>query len=920
MNIKKPSKSKAQLKSKKKSVNIPTKGPSKARVRSIKAKKKLNPVPVIFAILVIVGGFFVYGPIMKFIEESNRPIVVQEVKKEAPKKKIVKKVEAPKPKVVEVKKVEVKRIEAPKEELFEGVVKHYTFNGIVKDKCFSCHGAEGKDVEGKFDFKKFLASGSTNAKSWKIIYNEIAKNNMPPEEEKPLSIEEKEVLLAEIKKIASNVVVDNKTRALTPNEIENTLVDLFAVDKSVYNPFSKLYQNYSHTEFFTTQEDIITPYYLDDLYTSLEDAVKSYVSLRTQTKPLNLAVNLPSQVHRTFNKGATTYLRWEHANLMNEIHFKDRDQAKDKQKRSNKEEGPETDTDETLQALTLPAGTYKLSFDAIAQNIDSSKYNEKKYGKEVINLYKNIIPKDAYSLPVDFYIAPPGQADAYAKTQQITTVDISSKGKQRYTVKFTLNRKGAITYRSGAGLPYDGKVAQLIAQHRKKGADRKDQELVLEKEMRVANYPFAQVKFTNISIKGPLNVKVNDYSLKDDEKLNDRAIREKFKNLHEDAAIKNNTVYAYIFSKLKQTKMDEEESFRVAMLSFFLSPDFLTVGNDKKDKQSYARFVSYSLHKSHPSKDFIDQFTQAQKSKDPEKFAEWLANHANFKRFLDSFSYQWLEMEEILAATPEEDKFGTFHENNFFDAYQVEVSRFLLHLFTQNRPVKELVTADYSFVNDDLKSFYESGNGRGRYRQNGRQIEKKQVDVADFKKHIFSDKRRGGILSQGAFLTATGNGVDGLPIKRSTWILENLLDAPLPPPPEEIDLTSFESEHSKGLKKMLEAHSQNPACYSCHKRIDPFAIIMDYYDTMGGVNSGHARDAVMINNKKIENITDLKEYIGSNDEVLARSFTKKLLEYTLGRQLYIQDEPKLNSIIDENRESGFKTRNLLSSILKNFFL
>ena len=76
----------------------------------------------------------------------------------------------------------------------------------------------------------------------------------------------------------------------------------------------------------------------------------------------------------------------------------------------------------------------------------------------------------------------------------------------------------------------------------------------------------------------------------------------------------------------------------------------------------------------------------------------------------------------------------------------------------------------------------------------------------------------------------------------------------------------------------------------------------------------------MLNNKKIENVADLKEYIGSRDEVLARAFTKRLLEFTLGRQLYIQDEPKLSKVIDENRESGFKTRNLLNSILKNFFL
>ena len=95
---------------------------------------------------------------------------------------------------------------------------------------------------------------------------------------------------------------------------------------------------------------------------------------------------------------------------------------------------------------------------------------------------------------------------------------------------------------------------------------------------------------------------------------------------------------------------------------------------------------------------------------------------------------------------------------------------------------------------------------------------------------------------------------------------------------------------------------------------------MDYFDTMGGIHQNHSRDAVMINTHKIKNVGDLKEYIGSQEEVLARSFTKQLLRYTLGRDLYIQDGPKIDKIVEENRDNGFKTRELLNSVIKNFFL
>lgn len=898
----------------------PKSNSSNGRRRTIKKKKQSNPAPLIFILIIGISGYFAYGPIMKFIEESNRPPEVKVVKKETPKKKIVKK-EKPKEVIKEIPQVVI-----PKEKVFTGEIKHYTFTGIVSDRCFSCHGEEGKDVEGKFDFIKFLASGSTNPKSWKIIYDEIAKGNMPPEDEEPLNDQEKEVLLTEIKKITSTTEIARATRPLTPNEIKNTVVDLFGVDENIYNPFTSLYMNYTNEDYYTCQEGIITPYYLEDLYSTLEDAVKSYISLDVQTEPVNLAVKMPGESHRVVRRGSNSDLRWSRVAFMNRIEFTDLDEneakskKKSRKKTSKKSEGPETSTDETLEKLTLSPGTYELSFSAEAMNMNPDEYDKKKYGEKIVDYYKQALSKYEYSLPVDFYITPPRQADASTKSQFLTTVNVEKGGMQRYKVKFTLNRRSAISYRFPDNLfKSDNFVARKLASHILKKSDRKAEEAMMTKYVRIANYPFAQVRINGLQIKGPLDVKVNGYSFGPNERLDDRTIRSKFKNLHEDAAIKNNTVYSYIYSKLKQTKMNSDEAYRTAMISFFLSPDFLTVGNNKKDKQAYDRYVSYAFHKSHPSKDFSLQFAAAQRSKDASKLTEWLVNHSHFNRFLDNFTFQWLGLAEIKNAAPEEKKFGLFHVKNFYEAYQKEISRFMLHLFTENRPVKELVTADYSFVNEDLKDFY-NGHSSTSYYGRVDEVTLPKIDRKDFKKFSFSNKDRGGLLGTGAFLTATGNGVEGLPIKRATWILENLLDSKLPPPPEDIDLTQFEGEHSNGLKAKLEAHSQNPACYNCHKRMDPLAVVMDYYNTMGGQNHTYLREAVVINGEKIKNIGDLKNYIGSQEEILARSFTKQILRFTLGRDLYVQDEPKIDKIIEGNRDNGFKTRELLTSVIKNFFL
>ncbi|MCM8532856.1 MAG: hypothetical protein NE330_16935, partial [Lentisphaeraceae bacterium] len=490
MNKKKPVKTNVKLSSGGKAKPGIQKAASKAR-RSANKKSGFNPVPLIFVAILVVGGFFAYKPIMNFIEESNRPKVVEVVKKEAPKKKKKKVIKKEAPKVV--KKLEAPKFVKPKEDLFEGEIKHYTFSSVVKDRCFACHGEEGKDVEGKFDFVKFLASGKANPKAWSIIYNEISKGNMPPEDEKPLNDDEKEVLLTEIKKLTATDTVVRNTRPLTPNEIKNTVSDLFQVDSKVYDPFPRLFQNYTSDNFYTVQENVLTPYYLEDLYISLNDAITSYVSLDSRTDPIKMKLDFPTQVHRTFSKGSNYDLRWTHNNFLNEIHFTKYESKDPKKKKSRRETGPETKTDETLEKLTLPPGTYELSFKAQSQNMDPDKY-PKKFGKGVVSLYKSILTGLDYGLPVDFYIAPPGKADAFAKSRLITTMNIDSNQMTEYKLKFTLNRRAAIAYRFPIKMPYDGSVAKMLATHMLGNSERKSEEEMLKKYMRVPNYQFAQVR------------------------------------------------------------------------------------------------------------------------------------------------------------------------------------------------------------------------------------------------------------------------------------------------------------------------------------------------------------------------------------------------------------------------------------------
>ena len=101
--------------------------------------------------------------------------------------------------------------------------------------------------------------------------------------------------------------------------------------------------------------------------------------------------------------------------------------------------------------------------------------------------------------------------------------------------------------------------------------------------------------------------------------------------------------------------------------------------------------------------------------------------------------------------------------------------------------------------------------------------------------------------------------------------------------------------------------------------MDPIAVVMNYYDTIGGVNHKNRNSTVKLNDKVIHNIAEFKTYLATQEESIARGFVKSLLRYSLGRELYVQDAARIDKIIEENREDHFLTRNLLNSIIKTYF-
>ena len=161
---------------------------------------------------------------------------------------------------------------------------------------------------------------------------------------------------------------------------------------------------------------------------------------------------------------------------------------------------------------------------------------------------------------------------------------------------------------------------------------------VQKKYIRTKDYDLPMIRMQNITIEGPFDIEVSEYSVDAYKRIDNISIRKNFSALHNDNLIQMNMSYDYIFSKFQQRQIGPEESYGNALVTFCLSPEFLTLEYDLRDRRKHPRLLSYVLHESPPSKEFNEQYTKAVKSRRTSEFTESLVAHRNFPRFVGSFS------------------------------------------------------------------------------------------------------------------------------------------------------------------------------------------------------------------------------------------------------------------------------------------
>ncbi len=253
---------------------------------------------------------------------------------------------------------------------------------------------------------------------------------------------------------------------------------------------------------------------------------------------------------------------------------------------------------------------------------------------------------------------------------------------------------------------------------------------------------------------------------------------------------------------------------------------------------------------------------------------------------VDNFAGQWLHLRELGTVTPEVEGF----DENLREAFIEETRSLVDHLRTADRPVTELLTADYTFLNERLARHYGIPGVRGSY------FRKVQLPPGS---------HRRGLLGHGSILTVTSTASRTSPVIRGSWILENLLSAPVPAPPPGVE-TNIDGDGTQvittSVRQRLELHRKNPSCASCHNIMDPVGFALENYDAIGAWrerdgNSPIDATGTLVDGTKVVGPEGLTAALMANSELFVTNVTEKLLIYALGRALEPGDMPTVRAIV-----------------------
>lgn len=337
------------------------------------------------------------------------------------------------------------------------------------------------------------------------------------------------------------------------------------------------------------------------------------------------------------------------------------------------------------------------------------------------------------------------------------------------------------------------------------------------------------------------------------------------------------------------------------------------------DEFALASRLSYFLWSSTPDRELFELARQGQLRANLRPQIDRMLADEKADRFIRNFVGQWLQTRDldtinidarrVLGRDSGRDVARVFNDE-VRRAMREETELLFAYLLRDNRSVLELLTADYTFLNEPLANLYGIEGVQGR--------EMRKVDLP-------SDSHRGGLLTHGSFLVVTSNPTRTSPVKRGLFVLENLLGAPTPPPPPNVPpLEETRGRRSNlTMREAMAIHREQPLCASCHARMDPLGLALEEYNALGiwrDMDRGKPIETAgeLITGEKFADTRDLARVIATARRAdFYRCLTEKMLTYALGRGVEYYDSPTIDYIVDQLERDRGQMRTLIYGIVES---
>jgi hypothetical protein len=272
---------------------------------------------------------------------------------------------------------------------------------------------------------------------------------------------------------------------------------------------------------------------------------------------------------------------------------------------------------------------------------------------------------------------------------------------------------------------------------------------------------------------------------------------------------------------------------------------------------------------------------------------------------VQNFGGQWLQIRNLKNSVPSEDLFPEF-DDNLRQSLARETELFFGSIVREDHNVLDLLTANYTFVNERLARHYKMPNVYG----------------SQFRRVTIEDDARRGLLGQGSILTSTSNANRTSPVERGKWVLTNLIGMPPAPPPPVVPALKETSDNGAALsmRQQMELHRQNPVCAACHKLMDPIGFAMENFDGVGSwrsTDAGAPIDAsgLFIDGTQLNGVVSLRQALVKRPDVFVGAMSEKLLTYALGRGLDYHDMPAVRAIVRQAGARDYRFSSLVMGIV-----